>query len=98
MSDFEPENMIQDAMNNGDIWDRCQPPPPVPGSVITDTDRLNFIIDLIYQEGTSGLIDMKWSNPAEDDSMEADDSIFDRACIDAAIIKAQNTQGQSVGA
>lgn len=74
----------------GGEWSGLLLPPPS-----NDTERLNFILDLIYREGTSGLIDMKWSNPAEDDSMEEDDSIFDRACIDAAM--RQNPQPEGKG-
>lgn len=50
-----------------------------------DSKRLDWLLDLIRQNGTDGLQDFDWSNPNEADPMEEDDVILDRAAIDAAM-------------
>lgn len=60
---------------------------PERGAALTDTDRLNWILERVAQFGTNGLASFRWTNPADADPLEEDDVILDRAAIDRAMLK-----------
>lgn len=53
----------------------------------SDTIRLNWLLDLIRDQGTDGVGRLQWTNPADADPLEEDDWILDRAAIDRAMLK-----------
>lgn len=53
--------------------------------LMADYSRLEFILNLVREKGTNGLHEFLWANPADNDPMEEDDVILDRAAIDKAL-------------
>lgn len=50
-----------------------------------DKRRLDWLLALIMDKGTNGLQSFLWTNPADNDPMEENDVILDRAAIDRAM-------------